>query len=269
MFIEYVDETWLFMVDNNGSYTFKPTWITEGLANQYFWRHGNRFVLMSATPPPVHVLSKLLGLSVKDIEYIHVPSSFDPSRRKVVLCNDAANMTYKTFDREIPKLVRLIKKIMAAHPTEKGVIHTTSYKVADYLINHIETDRFITHTGDNKHDVIDMFMRTNKPAVLVSPSADRGLSLDYDKCRFIIWAKAPYLSLSDKMVKSRLYGSGQYGRDWYKFNMLQTVIQGVGRGNRHADDYCTAYICDKQIIKAITSNVTKIPVYFRESLVIA
>lgn len=108
-------------------------------------------------------------------------------------------------------------------------------------------------------------MNSREPLILVSPSMERGVSLDDSLCRFIIWLKAPYLSMADKLVGARLYGS-QIGNIWYKSQMLLSIVQGCGRGVRSDTDYCTTYLLDDQIRKAISKNPGMVPGWFREAL---
>jgi len=267
MFEKHVDGTWIFDRERMGGYLFRPTWVSEELAYQYFFRHGLKFVLMSATMEPMPSLAKLNGLNVGDIDYMYVPSNFDPKRRPVIF-KPCANMTKKTHDEEIDKLVAGIRQVMDKHPNEKGLIHTTSYRVANDIMDRIHSDRLITHDAQNRIAQVEMFMESSQPLVLVSPSTERGVSLEEDKCRFIIWAKAPFLNLGDKLTSNRLYGGGKIGELWYRSNMIQTVIQGVGRGMRSAEDRCVTYILDKQIIKAMGSSASDIPAWFKEAITI-
>jgi Rad3-related DNA helicase len=62
----------------------------------------------------------------------------------------------------------------------------------------INNPRLVTHNTQDRSEVIQRFKKSREPLVLVSPSCERGLSLDDDQCRFIIFAKAPFLSLNDK-----------------------------------------------------------------------
>ncbi len=269
MFIDNVDETWLYEERESKygtSIHFNPTWVTKEMANKYLWRHADKFVLLSATFPYLPVLAKLLGLDTSDIDYRQYPSVFPESNRPVRY-NIAGNLTYKNMETETPNVVSKVYDIINSneHKNEKGLIHTVSYKLANEIMK-IDSDRLITHTSEsNRNDVIDRFMASTKPLILVSPSMARGLSLDDDLCRFVIWVKAPYLSMADKLVSSRIYGSS-IGNIWYKSNMLLSIVQGAGRAVRSKEDYATTYILDQQIQKAIADNPNMVPKWFREAL---
>jgi len=266
-FVECVDDKWLYEDKTGdgvyGYIQFRPIWMNQFLAEKYLWNNGSKFALMSATFPPLPVLSKLLGINSSDIEYHRFKSTFPVERRKIVV-DPVANLTYKQMDSEIPKLLKRVKEILEEHKNEKGLIHTVSYKLANEIMK-LGNDRLILHGASNKIDMVESFKKSDKPLVLVSPSSERGISLDHDWCRFIIFAKAPYDSLNDKLVNSRIYG-GNIGQLWYTSKMLMTVVQGCGRGMRSASDYCRSYILDRQISDAINRNITLIPEWFREAM---
>jgi Rad3-related DNA helicase len=250
-FILNVDSTWLFTEEKSysgfgNSWLFKPIWITEQLAHSVFWRHAHRFILASATLPPQAILPTLFGLPAKNIERWDIPSSFDPARRKVFR-TPVANMTFKTFNTEAPKLCREIAAILKHHQNDKGVIHGVSYKLCKFIREHLKSPRLVYHESRRgKESAIAGFMESDKPLVLLSPSCERGIDLRDDLGRFVIWAKAPWLNLGDKVVKARAY-SGVIGNFWYQSSMLQTVVQGCGRTMRSVDDWCVCYLLDKQI----------------------
>ena len=80
VFSEHMDESWIFQEQwNNGSvesWVFQPTWLSRALSYGHLFRHGESFVLMSATFPPKPVLAEMLGLNTGDIEYLELPQPF-------------------------------------------------------------------------------------------------------------------------------------------------------------------------------------------------
>lgn len=236
MFIEFVDDTWIYE-EKDGRIEFKPTWISQFM-NDYFWNHGKRFVLMSATPPP----PKLLGL--EDCSQIVIPSQFPKENRRVIY-DPVANLTHKTMDEEKPKLIKSIREIINEHPNEKGLIHTVSYSLATYISSKIDSDRFITHNGSGRTEALDRFKSSPGPAILISPSMERGVDLPYDAARWCIVAKLPFPDLSDKQTSTRLYSSS-FGRYWYSWMTACSLMQSTGRIVRAVDDWGVSYILDKQ-----------------------
>ena len=266
MFIECVDSTWLYderTWDGRTTISFKPTWITRELAEKYVWGHGEKFVLMSATFPPLPVMAKTLGINMGDIAYKEFPSTFPPENRPVIL-NPVANLVWKDMEVESGKVVQEIKVLLEKHKGEKGLIHTVSYKLTS-LVMAIGDPRLVTHNGSDKIMAVDEFKNSTEPLVMVSPSSERGISLDGEMCRWVVWVKAPFLSLADKLVNARIYKS-PVGNLWYKANTIMSVVQGCGRAVRSKEDYASVYILDQQIVKLLTENPSLAPMWFREAI---
>jgi Rad3-related DNA helicase len=266
MFIDAVDKTWMCDIqeyEGRKSISFKPIWIPRKLADKYIWGHAKRFNLMSATFPPVIVLAKTLGLDVNDIDYREFPSTFPAENRPVVL-DPVVNMTYSTMDSQFPVLREKVKELLERHKDEKGIVHCVSYKIVREIMK-IDNKRLVTHEGSNKIEELRKFKESKEPLVFVSPSSERGVSLDDDMCRWVVFAKAPFLSLADKTVAARVYGSS-VGNLWYRGDMIQTVVQGCGRAVRNKDDYAVSYILDAQITKVMSENPTMMPGWFRAAI---
>ena len=267
MFAQHMDESWIFQEQKNSrgrveGWVFQPTWLSPALSEKYFFQHGDQFVFMSATFPPKAVLAQMLGLNPGDIDYIEIPSTFPASNRPVLL-QPVANMNHKNYEEELPKLLKEIQKILDKHPHEKGIIHTVSWKLNE-AVRTIGNPRLIFHNSYDKELVLERF-RESSNGVFVSPSSTRGVDLPDDLCRFVIVAKAPFQSLGDKLVSSRVYGGG-LGAFWYRAICAQDLVQASGRGVRHKDDYCVTYLLDKQIEKLVVDNQNLFPKYWMEAV---
>lgn len=280
LFLNNVDETWIF--DDRGesdtfntnygtkymplqNYVFRPLWLNEDLAEEFLWKHGKKWVLMSASFLPQHILTKTLGIPPNEVDYQCTPSTFPPERRPIHI-EPVANLTSKTMDAELPALVQRIKEIVDSHPQDKGLIHAVSYKLANQIVNGVQNSRLTTHNSSDRQAKLDYFVESGLPLVMVSPSMERGVNLEQDLCRFIIVAKAPFLNLGDKIVSSRVYSNGTVGRDWYQATMLLTVLQGCGRGMRSEDDYCEVYILDEQFQRVYNKRPLLLPEWWREAV---
>jgi ATP-dependent DNA helicase DinG len=268
VFKKHVDPTWLYeeVKDQYGevkSYEFKPTWLSNELCQNFLWKHGSKFVFMSATFPPIQVISKIFGISIDDIDWMELPSSFPIDNRKIILI-PSGDLAYKTFDRDIKGVIDAIKTILDKHPNDKGLIHSVSYKLTK-LIMDIDNDRLITHNASNKMEVLNGYIQSDKPLVFVSPSSTRGLDLPDNKCRFVIIAKAPYLSLADKLTKARVYSSN-IGQHWYTSDAAQEIVQSTGRAVRSKDDWAITYILDIQAYNKIINSQSLFPKYYLEAV---
>lgn len=219
-------------------------------------------MFMSATFPPKTVLAQMVGLNPGDIDYLELPSTFPASNRPVLL-QPVANMSHKSYEEELPKLLKHIQKILDKHPRERGVIHTVSWKLNE-AIRKMGDPRFIFHNSFDKDLALERFSRSTN-GVFVSPSSTRGVDLPDDLCRFVIIAKAPFQSLGDKLVASRVYGGG-LGAFWYRAICAQDLLQASGRGVRHKDDYCVTYLLDKQTERLVVDNQNLFPRYWMEAV---
>jgi Rad3-related DNA helicase len=218
---------------------------------------------MSATFPPKSILAEMLGCGTEDIDYIELPSTFPISNRPVLL-DPVADMSFKTFKDDLPRLLKKIEMILDRHPNEKGLVHTVSWKLNAEIMK-MNHPRFVSHNSSyDKNEALERFEGSNN-GVFVSPSSTRGLDLPDDLCRFTIVTKAPFQSLGDKLVKSRVYSSG-LGKFWYRAMCAQDLVQASGRGVRHKDDYCTTYILDKQAEKLVVDNQNLFPRYWMDAV---
>jgi len=268
-FLAEVDKDWIMeFTDRAGSRqavtTFKPLWMTTSLAEKALWSHSDSLILMSGTMLPKTLLPRTLGIDSDDIDYFQVPSDF-PVENRPIYFRDVANMTSKTTDTELPLLIEDIKKVMEIHKTEKGIIHATSYQLSKRIAEALNSPRIITHTSQDREEVVTKWLASDKPLVIISPAMVRGVSCEDDKARWCYIAKAPFLSLGSAAVSKRLY-SGAIGQKWYTISMLLDVIQATGRIVRSKTDHGKSYIGDKQVFKALTENVSNLPKWWVEAI---
>ncbi len=273
IFINNMDKNWIMEeIDRQGSrqgrLIFKPTWLSPELANKYLWNHSDSWTLVSATFPPIPVLAKQLGLDTDDIDFLELPSTFDPEKSPVHIC-PVADVTFKNMTVAIPDLIKAVQVILEKHKGQRGIIHCVSWKLCKDIMDGVGSKRLITHTSENRNQVINEFLNMNgrykKDAVLCSPSIERGVDGKGDTTRFVIIVKCPFLNTSDKLVSSRIY-SGEIGRLWYKSEALSTCEQMAGRGTRSSDDWCTTYILDEQVNRIYTQHPSLFSDSFKDQI---
>ena len=266
-FLKLVDETWLLEYKQNTKYgqrwSFMPTWITPEMTDKFFRNHCGKIVLMSAKLPPLEALSKKLGIPANEIDYLEVPSTWDKKNRSIKFIPTVA-INVKTEQEELDTMKPVIAKIMKKHEHDKGLIHTSSYRLARFVMS-MNDDRLVTHTPSDKIEAIERFKRSDKPLVMVSPSMERGVSLDDDWCRFIIILKALFLDLSNKQISTRMHSS-EDGRLWYDAECIQNIEQACGRGVRHKDDWCHIYLLDKNIERLYDKQIKSFSRYFKDGI---
>ncbi len=269
MFLDNVDKSWILEQQDRvgkfqGKLIFRPLWITPELAEKYLWKYSKSWVLMSAAFLPKPVLAKILGIDEGDMDWVTVPSTFPIENRPINIW-PVCDLKYSNMKEEVPKLIKGIRKVLNRHRGQKGLIHCSSYSLAKMIVEGVDDERLITHGNKDRQAVVDHFVGSHGDAVLVSPSLERGINLNDDLARFQIVAKAPFLSLADKVVNKRVH-SGRIGQMWYSSSMMLAVLQAAGRGVRHEGDYCECYILDKAVERAYELQPSLWPEWFRSAI---
>lgn len=242
-----LEDDWL--VEHIGqSHVFRPVWVTQ-FGHQYVFRHAEKILMMSATILDAEHFCAGLGIPAKEAAFFRLPSTF-PKRQRPIIFRPATKVGQKSTTQDSQMLVNAVDRILEAHSTEKGLIHTTNYNIAALLTTTCRNkQRLVTHDTKGRGTALDAFKQSNVPLVLVSPSMQTGVDLPYDLCRFIIVAKLPFPNKGDEQVKRRMSLGpdglpNKRGQSWYMWQTACTLVQSVGRGMRAPDDACVSYIVD-------------------------
>ena len=254
---------WVIDADENGV-SFKPLRVNH-YAEDYLFKHGDVVIFLSATILSHKMFSKWLGLDPREVYHIQVDSKNKKKKRPIEL-NLAGKMSKSRVKQSAPKSIEILQKILKRHEGEKGLIHTHSYKCQQYIVNHLYSNRLISHGNNNRERVLKFFEEDENPLVLVSPSMSEGVDLPYDKCRFQVIYKIPFPYLGDKQVHMRM----KKDQRWYAYKTAMTLMQAYGRGMRAEDDSCVTYILDSDIQMILKSPLYKslIPEFFKEAIII-
>lgn len=242
--------------------TFEPVWVSN-LAPRLFERF-KKVLFMSATIFDKEEFCKQMGIPPEQTEFIRVEESlFDKDRRKVVFLG-LGSINRGNEDAMLPIQMGMIDDILEAHKNEKGLIHTSSMRNANYFYQNSKyQDRIRVHFDKSREAVIGNFKKSSEPLVLLSPSIHTGESFDFDLARWQIITRAPYADLSDKKVKIRL----EQRPKWYVLDMLSRFVQATGRICRDEQDFGITYVLDDKIEWAIANNKDIMPRWFMESIV--
>jgi Rad3-related DNA helicase len=158
-------------------------------------------------------------------------------------------------------MAEAVKMLLDKHPTDKGVIHTTNYKVAKYLMENVLTNRFLSHDSSNRDEVLKKHVECPEPTVLISPSMMEGVDLADDASRFQILCKTPFPYLGDLVIKKRM----ERNKMWYPYMTAKSVIQAFGRSIRNEKDHAISYILDSDWDRFYSRNIHMFPEEFRLS----
>lgn len=275
---------WVFDDYRNGGAVFKPVRV-DGFGQSMLWRHFDRFLLMSATLISADEIADSLGFDGA-YRVVKAPMTFPVENRKIYVA-PVANMTNRAKEEEWPKAAKAISSIMELHEiSDKILVHTVSYKLAEYLMANVpkpylgpnsvllkdgaavvgvDGRRFFTYRSAEERDHALAQFRNTPGAVMFAPSLDRGIDLKDEDCRVCVVAKMAFPNLGDKQISARLHSKG--GQLWYAVQTIRSLVQSTGRGVRHADDYCTTYIVDRQFVSNVwKSNKHLLPGWWRESV---
>lgn len=196
---------------------------------------------------------------------VRAPMTF-PVRNRPIYIVPVANMARKESETEWPKLAQGISGVASLHRrSQKILVHTVSYALAQYLTEHVQTPRpKFTYSNSASRDEALANYRTKLGAIMFAPSLDRGVDFRDEDCRVVIVAKMPFLNLGDPQIKARLYSPG--GQLWYTVQSIRSLVQSTGRGVRSADDWCASYILDQQFIDKFKKSRKLYPPWWVEAL---
>lgn len=254
-----VDKLWTeteFVIDRTGlSVNIMPLYVNS--LSHHVFGHADKVLLMSATIIDYKHFAKTLGIT--DYEYIEAPSEFD-SKKSPIYASTKYRLNYEGLKKALPAVTEQIKQICKHHKNEKGIIHTHTMSIANFMKDALGDDiRFLFRSEtDNNESILNSHYTTDEPTVLVSPSLTHGVDLKDDLARFQIIVKLPYLPLSQKRIK-RLF---DIDKDWYENKMLNSLVQASGRATRGIDDHSVTYIMDANIVDVLKRTKHKLPAHF-------
>jgi len=194
---------------------------------------------MSGTILDKNLFCELNGLNVDKSSYYSIKSPF-PINNRPIYYMPLGKMSYKNKDETFKKYIPYIEKILEKYKNKKGIIHTNSFELANWIKKTVKNKRLIFHDSSNKDEMLKKHFETEEPTVIVSPSMGTGVSFDNDKARFQIIAKIPYPSLASQKNKMRQ----STNPDWYSWKTVAGLIQMTGRSVRSDVDYADTIIID-------------------------
>lgn len=243
------------------SATFTPLYVN--ILAQDFFKWGDTVILMSATIIDHETFTQSFGIQRNEYAYIEVDSAFDPEKSPIY-CDSKLKLNYTNMDAALPKLVETVVKICDHFKTDKGIIHTHTFKITDAIVKRVKgQSRFlIRESGVTNEAILSEHYMRDDGTVLISPSLGFGTDLKDDFGRFSIIMKTPYLPLGSERIK-RL---AQKNQKWYEMKALVNLVQMCGRTTRSIDDHSDTFILDGTALDLIKRNKNKIPSYFLKRL---
>jgi ATP-dependent DNA helicase DinG len=261
--LNLIEETWSkceYLCQREGKTVRVMPLRVDALA-KYIFDYGENILLMSATIVDHKSFAKSLGIT--EYKYVEVDSTFD-SKKAPIHISSTNKLNRSNMQKVLPSMAAQISQICEAHKNEKGIIHTHTLQITQFLQKNLKSGRFLFRDVESKNEnILSKHTRSPEPTVIVSPSMTFGVDLRDDLARFQIIVKGAFLPLSDVRVK-RLFDEDKV---WYTNKMLINLVQACGRGIRSKEDYCVTYILDGTLFDIIVQNKDKLPKYFIDRFV--
>lgn len=238
----------------------QPIWVHEYL-NEMVWKRYDHIIFMSGTILNKKIFCFLNGLEDKLTTYHQIPSPFKIRNRPIYYIK-LGKMNFSSKEETFLNQLVYIKKILNKYKDKKGIIHTNSYELTEWLQQNIQDKRLLFHETENKQEVLDKHISSKSPTVIVSPSMSNGVNLKDDLSRFQIILKVPYPNLGSNAVKARQ----KLNPEWYSITTISTLIQTYGRSVRSESDYCDTFILDSNFSDLLKYNFNMIPNYFSDAI---
>jgi len=224
--------------------------------SKYIFDHADKVIIMSATIIDPPNFCKNLGID--KFKYIEVDSTFDHEKAPIYIL-PKQKLNFKNMNEMLPKIAQQVSGILEEHKNDKGIIHTHTQFIADFIRNNVKTKRLLCRQpGVRNEELLEMHEDSSEPTVLVSPSMTYGVDLKGDLAKFQIILKAPWLPTKETRVEKMM----KIDKDWYANKMLCSLVQACGRGIRSESDECITYILDGSIYDTMAKNKKKLPKYF-------
>jgi Rad3-related DNA helicase len=248
----------------------KPVTVAE-YAREAVWKHAEKWLLMSATIISASRMAADLGLEDHEWRFVSSPSSFAPERRPIYVTG-LGNMSRKTMDEGLPKVVEGIRTIIERHQGENVLVHAHTYDVTRQIVEGLkghQDDIFRTevpvwsYTSARDRELVVRRFR-EQGGVCVAPSLGRGADFPDELVRVQIIAKVPFPYMGDPQISERMHTEG--GQDWYDVQTVRAVVQMCGRGMRPEGDWCATYIVDGGFLKSCWRAGRLFPGWFKDAV---
>jgi ATP-dependent DNA helicase DinG len=222
-------------------------------------------LLMSATVFSEELLCRTLGIPQERAQLVRVSESTFPVENRRIYAMDIAHLNRATMDASLEGIAKAVDEIMDRHAGERGVVHTTSYYQANYIIEHVSEQnrrRLVTTEGSAARSELLQAHGATGASVLISPSLYQGVDLKDDLARFQVIVKVPYSDLSDRRTQVKM----QRDQGWYDWQTALRLVQTYGRSVRSETDSAVTYVLDANFPSFVRGHRDLFPAYFLEAL---
>lgn len=251
---------WSMTENKNKSISVQPVW-SHPYLDKYVWSKYDHVILMSGTILDKEMFSYLNGIKSTQSAYYSIPSPFIIKNRPIYYM-PIGRMTYKNKTSAFKSYLPIINKILKKYSKQKGIMHSVTYELANWVKDSVNDDRLIFHESDSKDRALRKHYESDEPTVLVSPSMNTGVNLEYDRARFQVLLKVPYPSLASQKYKMRQ----KMMPKWYTWRTISGIIQAYGRAIRSYNDKADFIILDSCFSDILKYHSDMIPEYITKAI---
>jgi Rad3-related DNA helicase len=229
---------------------FQPVVVAD-IVNEYLFRYADKVLLLSATILDFKTYTDMLGIDPKETAIIKVPSIFPVENRPIYTHMAVGYLNKNNLDSLLPDIVESIKIILAHYPDYKGIIHGVTYKICNYIYEHLNDSRILyPRKASEQKEYYEQHLKTSEPTILLSPSMTEGVDLKFDASRLQILVKTPYAYLGNPVLAARM----KIYENYYNMLTALTITQAYGRSIRDMEDFCFTFFLDRCSQSFISTN---------------
>jgi Rad3-related DNA helicase len=256
-------DEWVAWTSSDKTVTIRP--LTPKLhTGRMLFDHADMVIIMSATILDFKTFTRNLGIEEQGCEFLALPSDFAKENREIHY-RPVGSMAYTDQEKTLPLLAHFVRTVLSQlHPTEKGIVHTHTRKINEYLAEALSDlgNRIITYSDSKaREQAVHAHRSSLHPTVLFTPGMAEGLDLKDDLSRFQIICKVPYPYL-DHYTKSRI----KLDPAWYQWRTALTLVQATGRSVRSKTDYAVTYVLDADFERFIARNKNVLPRWWLDAI---
>lgn len=213
----------------------------SSLFQKHFQKFSGVRIFMSATLQP-ELLMKRWGIDKDKAIIMEIKSDWDPKKSPVILCN-TTSMTYKN-QKSSEEALEKIDEILEKHSNERGLIHTTTNALSEYIKENSKyADRIVSYNGTSeKLEILNSISTYKTNTVLIGPSLFTGVDFSDELARFNIICKLSYPNIASALWAKRY----ELKPEIYFGETASIIEQSSGRSTRHEDDHSITYILDSR-----------------------
>jgi Rad3-related DNA helicase len=234
-----------------------------GLPQKLLYDGGEINVIMSGTIYDKNMFCRDRGINPETTYFIRIGSTFPVESRPIIMKPQyMVDTSHKGWVDNLPELVEKLKAVMAIFSDVKGLIHAPSYRAAFDLMQAMRDPRLMTHSPEDSAQRLAEFYARTDNAVYVSPTCQEGVDFKFDRARFQVILRIPYMNAGDEFISMKM----KKDFPWYNYQAMITFGQQTGRINRSEKDFGVTVLMDDRFPKFIRKNKSKFPRWMLDSI---